>query len=347
MLPVTASPLIDLAVQGYKADRDVKYNTHVDTAQPFDHRSNIEYSGNQTAAPRVAQAMPDQVHVQVQRAAMKGPSTTLPPTRGLEIPNAPSVHDAATVWQHQAVRGERQITPHLQAKEQRLPPALHVPARDQRKTDSHSLRQVQPIGSKARQSVEHNAPVHESVAARAIHCVRPPPRELHSAVPESNESGPMSPEPPKETILDYPPEQLFDLKFNDVASQNFDVSPSHPHAHGHHEMMEWDTLEGNLLKARKLDWDEKVKFFATLTIDEWENAGNWFQEQFADTMKKMTAVRRTKRKLAADFEKEIKGRHDDVVRKRRATDAALQAMRESGGKVLESTPRKRTANVHA
>jgi hypothetical protein len=93
--------------------------------------------------------------------------------------------------------------------------------------------------------------------------------------------------------------------------------------------------------VQKLDHDAKATFLASLSLDQWEDAGDWFLERFGETIKKLTEARKERRTLAKGFGDEIFARHQRVQTKKRTIEAAMIAMGESGMGVLKAgAPKK-------
>ncbi|KAK6436111.1 hypothetical protein LTR95_007697 [Oleoguttula sp. CCFEE 5521] len=84
----------------------------------------------------------------------------------------------------------------------------------------------------------------------------------------------------------------------------------------------------------------RTKFMASLTIDEWDEAGAWLVEHFGAVVQKFTGVRRDKRKAAIAFESEIEARDNAVGAKRQQIKGALDEMKVNGNAVLSTTPKK-------
>ncbi|GIZ43679.1 hypothetical protein CKM354_000689600 [Cercospora kikuchii] len=143
-------------------------------------------------------------------------------------------------------------------------------------------------------------------------------------------------EPPP---FDYDPEDLFKMSYAQLKSQPFDIDPR-----GKKLDPELDSpthsLHDKLAIAINFDAKRQSDFFETLDIDEWEEAGEWFLERFGDILHAIKASRRQKRKLALEFEGKIDQRHEGVTKKQKLTQTALNEMKESGGKVLQGTPKK-------
>ncbi|GAB1738827.1 hypothetical protein NU219Hw_g3613t1 [Hortaea werneckii] len=153
------------------------------------------------------------------------------------------------------------------------------------------------------------------------------------AVDEQTEPGKEEPE------LDYEPQELRSMDYQTLKGTTFDFEPyssrfALPNA------QPTDNLTRKLFAASELNRQDQAKFFASLTIDDWEQAGDWFLDGFGNLMKRLKEARREKREAAKRFEEEVEHRHDAVSKKRKLTDDALGEMKTSGALVLQGTPRK-------
>jgi hypothetical protein len=138
-------------------------------------------------------------------------------------------------------------------------------------------------------------------------------------------------------LLDYDKETLVGMDFMSLKNESFDKDPRADDF----EMDEVD-MEAKLAHAMEnLDQEGQKKFFSSLPLDEWQEAGDWFLERFGDFIKHIVESRKQKRELAKRFEKEISTRHDDVSRKRKTLEDALTNMRTGGETLL--TPNKKRA----
>jgi F0F1-type ATP synthase membrane subunit b/b' len=90
-----------------------------------------------------------------------------------------------------------------------------------------------------------------------------------------------------------------------------------------------------------LDVQRQKELFSSLKIEQWEEAGDWFQGRFSEIFQKLKDARKKRRELASAFEKRIAQRQQALTKKRNITEEALSEMRKSGTQVLESTPRKK------
>ncbi|CAK4032009.1 Hypothetical predicted protein [Lecanosticta acicola] len=163
---------------------------------------------------------------------------------------------------------------------------------------------------------------------------------FHNDLPVPN-AGPYVEEPPivYESALDYEPPQLFDMGYQDLRAQSFDVDPNAAEIAFCDEYKD-APLPEKLKMLMTLSHEDKSRFFQSLGIDEWEEAGDWFLQRFAETTNKFRAGRQEKRKAVQELEEEISERHNSVSKKRKMTEDALGEMKESGGKVLQGTPKK-------
>ncbi|SMR52912.1 unnamed protein product [Zymoseptoria tritici ST99CH_1E4] len=141
----------------------------------------------------------------------------------------------------------------------------------------------------------------------------------------------------KPVELDYEASKLFAMKYEELKAASFDVDPKL----GAVDLApEHNTLEEKLSVVARLNDTMKSKFFAGLTINEWEDAGDWFLQRFGEVASKLKDNRRKKRKIAQEFENEVEKRHGAVSKKMNITTDALSLMKQSGAQVLEGTPKK-------
>lgn len=145
-----------------------------------------------------------------------------------------------------------------------------------------------------------------------------------------------------ESALDYELDALRKMPYDELKQESFDHDPMADPAFVRNLFPgEIDKgLEARLEAARSFSVDAQTAFFSSFTLQQWEEAGDWFIGKFSEIVKKMGQSRREKRKLAAEFEKEVHERHDAVEKKKRCIEDALENMRTSGKDVLY-TPKKR------
>lgn len=141
-----------------------------------------------------------------------------------------------------------------------------------------------------------------------------------------------------QTELEYEYDDLCKMEYSDVKAQKFDFAPC-----GHKLELREDFMAMPLsdkLKAYAALPNNQIDFFATLDIEEWEEAGDWFLERFSETVNELRIARGEKRKVAREFEAEIEQRQMAVDRKRKLVESALGDMKMNGMIVLQKTPKK-------
>ncbi|KAI7228233.1 hypothetical protein KC343_g7806 [Hortaea werneckii] len=143
----------------------------------------------------------------------------------------------------------------------------------------------------------------------------------------------------EEPELDYEPQELRSMDYQTLKGTTFDFEPCSSRFTLPNAQLT-DGLSQKLFAASELNRKDQAKYFASLKIDDWEQAGDWFLDRFSDVMKRLKEARREKREAAQRFEDEVEHRHDAVSKKRKLTDDALSEMKTSGALVLQGTPRK-------
>ena len=139
--------------------------------------------------------------------------------------------------------------------------------------------------------------------------------------------------------MDYDATEVHGMDYHTLKSEVFDLDPNakdFKFGSGRED----DALSDMISAISRSQSADQAHFFRSLTIEQWEQAGDWFLDQFSDVVGKLKHVRQEKRKAARAFEDEIEDRYKAVGQKREQIDGALSEMRESGGKVLQGTPKK-------
>ncbi len=144
---------------------------------------------------------------------------------------------------------------------------------------------------------------------------------------------------PQSSDLDYDIEDLRQMDFQTLKDQSFDFDPNakQPVLPTVHQQ---DPLEHKLSTVESLEPTSQFDFFASMSLNDWEQAGDWFLGRFGDVLAKMKDVRQGKRKAAQSFEDEIESRYLAVGKKRKLIEVSMNEMKENGGKVLAGTPKK-------
>ncbi|KAI9785445.1 MAG: hypothetical protein M1835_003325 [Candelina submexicana] len=155
---------------------------------------------------------------------------------------------------------------------------------------------------------------------------------------------PPGPENPPGMELDYDPEQLSTMDYSTLQAQPFDFDPKAGP----------DALSAN---ERSLPLPDQFKhilspehgkkqsplhnpavqrqFISSLSMEQWEAFGDLITGGFSDILHRLKIVRQDKRKIAVDFEDEIKQREKRVRVKTGGVEELLNDMKRGGQGVLK------------
>lgn len=155
------------------------------------------------------------------------------------------------------------------------------------------------------------------------------PAEEHSPVEQEQQ----------EIECDYDLDALYAMKYDQLKDESFDNNPRAPE----------QPLLDNLLQKPLIDRLEHVKknfesvqqsaFFESLPTTEWEDAGDWFLDQFSNIIARTKEARQKKRKLAQGFESEIEKRHKHISKKQHQVEDAMNKMKAQGEGLVPKSPR--------
>jgi hypothetical protein len=152
----------------------------------------------------------------------------------------------------------------------------------------------------------------------------------------------IEPAPSEEPVVfpsgDYNEDVLSKMEYDQLKDESFDTNPR-AHIPVVPEEMRSKPLTERLEFAQKLDPADQSEFFGTLPTDEWEDAGEWFLDQFDAIIKKTREARQKKRTAAKGFEKEIEERHQHVAKKQRLVASAMSKMKAQGEGLVPRSPR--------
>ena len=141
------------------------------------------------------------------------------------------------------------------------------------------------------------------------------------------------PVPSEEPVVvpncDYDEDVLFDMKYEQLKDESFDTNPRATPPVLPEELRSRSLTE-RLEYAQNLDPANQSEFFGALPTEEWEDAGDWFLDQFDAIIKKTREARQKKRTAAKSFEKEIEERHQHVAKKQRLVASAMSKMKAQG-----------------
>jgi hypothetical protein len=132
--------------------------------------------------------------------------------------------------------------------------------------------------------------------------------------------------------LDYDDKILSSMTYQDLQEEPFDVVPQVPGMHGHDASV--SKLTTRLEQFQQQGEREQHQFFAGMSNDDWENAGDWFADQFSSIMNRLRNARREKRQMISEFETEASHREEVIRSRTDAIDRKLAKMKQDGQRVV-------------
>ncbi|ELR07482.1 hypothetical protein VC83_02138 [Pseudogymnoascus destructans] len=132
--------------------------------------------------------------------------------------------------------------------------------------------------------------------------------------------------------VDFDQETLFNMSYADLKKQPFDEDPNqaeNPSLTGLPK-----SLDARMKLFKYAPAENQLAFLATLSIDEWEEAGEWLMKQFGTVMDKFADARRERRKIATGFEDRLAARDAEVREKTDGVTAALKDFKKGGQELL-------------
>ncbi|KAK4180841.1 extracellular mutant protein 11-domain-containing protein [Triangularia setosa] len=143
--------------------------------------------------------------------------------------------------------------------------------------------------------------------------------------------------------LDYNDAELHRMSYSDLRNEAFDYDPqavaaieqqtavkqqqAPPHPGGNIEQrMEYYKNQGSL---------DQHQFFTRISVDEWDEAGDWFLGQFGAVVQKFKKARKDKRQLIAQFEDEIYTREEAVRGKIEGIGRTLEDLKHEGQTMMQ------------
>lgn len=139
-------------------------------------------------------------------------------------------------------------------------------------------------------------------------------------------------------VPDYDDKILEKMSLKDLMNEPFNIDPRAKKPESPPKTTAPDptlTLGERITNALAIDDAEsQEKFFNSMSIDEWEDSGDWFLEQFGDLLKKLKEKRREKRAVVKRFEAELQKRESDVRERETTIDDDLLEMKRNGTQLL-------------
>jgi hypothetical protein len=138
---------------------------------------------------------------------------------------------------------------------------------------------------------------------------------------------------------DYDHDTLLGMKYEDLKNEDFDTDPRGRRHVLHGENLLKPLVERLELVQKNLDVGQQSDFFRSLPTTEWEDAGDWFLDQFQRIIQRTKQSRQSKRKLAQEFEDEVEKRYKHVSKKEHQVEQAMDKMKAQGESLVPRSPR--------
>ncbi|KAH6634468.1 extracellular mutant protein 11-domain-containing protein [Chaetomium sp. MPI-SDFR-AT-0129] len=152
----------------------------------------------------------------------------------------------------------------------------------------------------------------------------------------STTTPPMTNSRKRRQSLDYNDAELHAMSYADLRAQAFDFDPQTAALQQPTAPPTGGTIEDRLEHYRRKGSMDQHEFFAQrVSLDEWEEAGDWFLSQFGDIMQRLRKARRAKRRLVQQFEDEVAAREEAVRGKMEGIARTLEELREDGRLMME------------
>jgi hypothetical protein len=163
--------------------------------------------------------------------------------------------------------------------------------------------------------------------ARAPHDLAAATRHRQPGMPddESEAGGPDD----ASVALDYADEQLRGMAYAELRDEPFDAPPKDGKQEG-----EKESVAARVEAGLTAEPEQQELAFNAMTLEEWEEAGEWFVGRFAETVRRMAEVRKRKRRVGREAEEAVARRNEAVEEGERGTKAVLDEMKERGGEIL-------------
>lgn len=139
---------------------------------------------------------------------------------------------------------------------------------------------------------------------------------------------------------DYDDKALSGMNYAELRHQPFDFDPSTAMVRDATP----DVIDRGSTKIEQfqhLGAAEQQKLFANMSMEEWEETGDWFVDKFTDIMQRLRANRKAKRETIERFENEASQREEMVRKQSDDVEQKLRKMKEDGLKVIGAKRRSK------
>ncbi|RYP10288.1 hypothetical protein DL764_000780 [Monosporascus ibericus] len=129
--------------------------------------------------------------------------------------------------------------------------------------------------------------------------------------------------------LDYDDSALAHMSYADLRKQPFDFDPTQAEAQSVGAPPQ-GTLSEKLDHFLGKDQATQADFFTRMSVDDWEDSGDWFLERFGKIVHKIKQARQSKRATVEGFESEIAEREEAVRNKTHGIGRRLAELKSEG-----------------
>lgn len=133
----------------------------------------------------------------------------------------------------------------------------------------------------------------------------------------------------RRTSPDYDDKALSQMSYSDLQNEPFDFDPARAPSKD-----DSGGASSRIAQVQHMGSSDQQQFFANMSINEWEESGDWFVDKFTDIMKRLREARRNKRQMIQRFEDEATEREELVRKHTDEVDEKLNKMKEDGLKVV-------------
>ncbi|KAK4240358.1 extracellular mutant protein 11-domain-containing protein [Achaetomium macrosporum] len=135
--------------------------------------------------------------------------------------------------------------------------------------------------------------------------------------------------------LDYDDAELHAMSYADLHKQAFDFDPQAAALQQTAVPPAGGSIEERLEHYKNKGSMDQHEFFTRISIDEWDEAGDWFLAQFGGIMQRLKQARKAKRQLVQQFEDEIAAREEAVRSKIDGIGRTLEDLKQEGQTMMQ------------
>jgi predicted YcjX-like family ATPase len=127
------------------------------------------------------------------------------------------------------------------------------------------------------------------------------------------------------------------MSYTDLRSQGFDYDPQAAALQQTTALLPptGGSIEERLAHYKCQGSMDQHDFFTRLSVDEWDEAGDWLLAQFGGVVQRLQQARRAKRRLVQRFEDEVSAREEAVRGKIEGIGRTLEDLKQDGQSMMQ------------